>query len=621
MNFDIDNYVNNIKIKLHNWEIKLLSELSKYSNTNKNLYLINSDFLEQFFSRQKISKNEFMQFNNELNIKMKNFMNIFEDPINTIDNFPNVLVLNDECFSFFKNNNHQESISPINGNFYNKILILNITNNIYIIFFNDNRSQLRQGYLKIIDNNSHIINDLKKNGVCIIFKNINNNSIIYKSKEYEINILSYKNRPYTHKTDYNEKRKFNNNNNNNIINNNKKICFNMNNLNSLNPIQKILRKTSNHQRTSSSNMEERRFNKQKINISLSLEELLPSKAIHKQSTPGIIGLINIGATCYMNATIQCLSNVKNLRNELLNKDLYKDLEKNKNTNKKLSFALAEVLKNLWENINKRFYSPDHFKEVISEMNPLFKGIAANDSKDLILFLLENIHKELNNPQNINIDINNNVNSHNLNEVFNEFVKDYNSKNRSIISNEFYGFFNSQSVCGYCNNIVHNVQTYNILFFPLEEIRKYKGYNFNAVNIYDCFDYNEKVEIYPSFYCNNCNYNCQAFQQSKFIYSPHTLIINLNRGKGIEYNVNIVFEEYLNLRKYILANDSPFYYELIGVICHFGSNDMGGHFIAYCKNSNNCEWYKYNDQNVTKSVFNEVRQVGLPYVLFYNCIKA
>ena len=59
-------------------------------------------------------------------------------------------------------------------------------------------------------------------------------------------------------------------------------------------------------------------------------------------------------------------------------------------------------------------------------------------------------------QNINIDINNNVNSHNLNEVFNEFVKDYNSKNRSIISNEFYGFFNSQSVCGYCNNIVHNV---------------------------------------------------------------------------------------------------------------------------------------------------------------------
>ena len=29
------------------------------------------------------------------------------------------------------------------------------------------------------------------------------------------------------------------------------------------------------------------------------------------------------------------------------------------------------------------------------MNPMFKGVAANDSKDLILFMLENIHKELN----------------------------------------------------------------------------------------------------------------------------------------------------------------------------------------------------------------------------------
>ena len=48
--------------------------------------------------------------------------------------------------------------------------------------------------------------------------------------------------------------------------------------------------------------------------------------------------------------------------------------------------------------------------------------------------------------------------------------------------------------------------------------------------------------------------------------------------------------------------------------------MGGHFIAFCKNSNNCEWYKYDDQNVTKSSFNEVRQSGLSYVLFYSYIQ-
>ena len=351
-----------------------------------------------------------------------------------------------------------------------------------------------------------------------------------------------------------------------------------------------------------------------------LEEILSLKAVHKESTPGIIGLLNIGATCYMNATLQCFSNIKGLRIQLLNEDLYKDLEKKKNSTKKLSFSLAEVLKNLWENKTIRYYGPEHFKQLISEMNPFFKGIAANDPKDLILFLLETMHKELNNPQNINLINNNIVYNTNFIDVFNDFSNYYISKNKSIISDEFYGFNNSITTCGLCQISIHNVQSYNILFFPLEEIRKYKGYNFNKVNIYDCFDYYEKQTIYPSFYCNYCKQNCQAFQYSKLLYTPKTLIINLNRGKGIEFNIDIIFEEYLNLRKYIFFRDSPYYYELTGVICHFGTNDMGGHFIAFCKNSNNCEWYKYNDQNVTKSSFNEVKQSGLPYVLFYSYIE-
>ena len=175
-------------------------------------------------------------------------------------------------------------------------------------------------------------------------------------------------------------------------------------------------------------------------------------------------------------------------------------------------------------------------------------------------------------------------------------------------------------CCNCNTTTHNVQCYNILIFPLEEVRKFKNYNHNNVSILDCFEYYEKTDIYPSFYCNNCKQNYKAYSQTKLVYTPKTLIINLNRGKGIEFNINIIYEEYLNLRKYIYVEDSPYYYELIGVICHYGSNDMGGHFIAYCKNINNCEWYKYNDQMVTKCSFNEVKGCPLPYVLFYSYIN-
>ena len=358
-----------------------------------------------------------------------------------------------------------------------------------------------------------------------------------------------------------------------------------------------------------------------IDVDLDISEFCPVKAVEKQSSPGIIGLVNIGATCYMNATLQCFSNITRLRKELLNKDVYKDLENNKDKNKKLSFALAEVLKNLWENLNQRFYPPENFKKVISEMNPLFKGIAANDPKDLILFLLETIHKELNTPPNKEIKNNYFINNNNLIEVFQNFFSEYNNKNKSIISDEFYGYTNSMTSCEFCNNTIHNVQTINMLFFPLEEVRKFKRYNSKNIRINDCFEYYERIDIYPSFYCNNCKNMFEAYNLSKIIYAPKTLIINLNRGRGLQYDVNIIFEEYLNLRNFIYANDSPFYYELTGVICHFGTNDSGGHFIAFCKNCYNCQWYKYNDQMVTKCSFNEVLRSGLPYVLFYSYIKA
>ena len=178
-------------------------------------------------------------------------------------------------------------------------------------------------------------------------------------------------------------------------------------------------------------------------------------------------------------------------------------------------------------------------------------------------------------------------------------------------------------CCNCGITTHNVQVFNILFFPLEEVRKYKGYTQNKVNIYDCFDYNQKEEYMigsNQIYCNNCNQFANAKNQSTIIISPNVLIINLNRGRGLMYDVKIEFPEFLEIQKYVYYQQSPNFYELIGVISHFGTSDMGGHFIAYCKNSENCKWYKYNDIYITESSYEESMRKGVPYILFYNCIK-
>ena len=64
---------------------------------------------------------------------------------------------------------------------------------------------------------------------------------------------------------------------------------------------------------------------------------------------------------------------------------------------------------------KKYYEPYDFKNKIGEKNPLFRGIAANDSKDLILFIFQELHNELNCP-NKNI-INDLTKLNNFNIIF------------------------------------------------------------------------------------------------------------------------------------------------------------------------------------------------------------
>ena len=116
-------------------------------------------------------------------------------------------------------------------------------------------------------------------------------------------------------------------------------------------------------------------------------------------SPSAKGLVNVGATCYMNATIQCLAHVRPLTKNLLN---FQNTNKMDGNKYKLTKSYKEVLDNLWlnNNINNfvNHYTPNNFKNIISEMNPLFAGIQANDSKDLVLFMLETMHNELNEPK-------------------------------------------------------------------------------------------------------------------------------------------------------------------------------------------------------------------------------
>ena len=341
-----------------------------------------------------------------------------------------------------------------------------------------------------------------------------------------------------------------------------------------------------------------------------------------------IGLTNIGATCYMNSTLQCFCHIEKLVN-------YFKYKYNNNKSNNLSSSFKILIESLWPNHKSyNYYAPEEFKNKISKMNPLFEGIAANDSKDLVNFIIMTLHEELNkaNKNQIN-NINIFIDQRNKNLVFQSFANSFMSQNCSIISDLFYGINCNITDCN-CGSKIYNYQIYFFIIFPLEEVRKYKiqsefNYNYNnnminTVNIYDCFNYDRKVNFMTgenSMFCNNCKKITNSCMYTNLVTGPEILILLLNRGKGIEFNVKINFVEYLNLENYIEYKNTGYQYRLIGVITHIGESSMSGHFIAYCLDPIIEKWYKYNDAivNEVTDFQNEVINFAMPYLLFYQKI--
>uniref|UniRef100_A0A5F4WKI0 Ubiquitin carboxyl-terminal hydrolase n=1 Tax=Callithrix jacchus TaxID=9483 RepID=A0A5F4WKI0_CALJA len=109
---------------------------------------------------------------------------------------------------------------------------------------------------------------------------------------------------------------------------------------------------------------------------------------------------------------------------------------------------------------------------------------------------------------------------------------------------------------------------------------------------------------------------------KVLRLPEILCIHLKRFRhevmySFKINSHVSFPlEGLDLRPFLAkeCTSQITTYDLLSVICHHGTAGSG-HYIAYCQNVINGQWYEFDDQYVTE-VHETVVQNAEGYVLFY-----
>ena len=252
------------------------------------------------------------------------------------------------------------------------------------------------------------------------------------------------------------------------------------------------------------------FNKEKNNKTLknnvnyqnNQKQLIKSKSFNNFESTGLNKLeninnlsINIESINNMNIILQCLLNIKKFKDYFDSKKEIITIKKIKNP---LAFSFLNIIENIDENKTIKKDALLQFKDYINSINPIPK-----DLKDLLLFILNSLHNELNEAKNINDNISDGFSKY-LNTYFNKYKEYFKNNYNSIIAKLFYLKYNSQTSCLNCDFISNNIQCTNILIFPLEEIiKEYENQNRKAITIYDCFAYYQK-QNHKIGTCNKCN---------------------------------------------------------------------------------------------------------------------
>ncbi|XP_025927147.1 ubiquitin carboxyl-terminal hydrolase 32 isoform X3 [Apteryx rowi] len=189
---------------------------------------------------------------------------------------------------------------------------------------------------------------------------------------------------------------------------------------------------------------------------------------HKVPTEkGATGLSNLGNTCFMNSSIQCVSNTQPLTRYFISGRHLYELNRTNPIGMKghMAKCYGDLVQELWSGTQKNV-APLKLRWTIAKYAPRFNGFQQQDSQELLAFLLDGLHEDLNRVHDKPyVELKDSDGRPDW-EVAAEAWENHLRRNRSIVVDLFHGQLKSQVKCKTCGHISVRFDPFNFLSLPL-----------------------------------------------------------------------------------------------------------------------------------------------------------
>ncbi|KAK4856879.1 hypothetical protein QYF36_022271 [Acer negundo] len=181
---------------------------------------------------------------------------------------------------------------------------------------------------------------------------------------------------------------------------------------------------------------------------------------------GLTGLQNLGNTCFMNSSLQCLVHTPKLVDYFLG-DYGREInhENPLGMEGEIALAFGDLLRKLWAPGSSPV-APRTFKSKLARFAPQFNGFNQHDSQELLAFLLDGLHEDLNRVKCKPYVEAKDGDGRFDEDVADEYWQNHLARNDSIIVDLCQGQYKSTLVCPVCKKVSVTFDPFMYLSLPL-----------------------------------------------------------------------------------------------------------------------------------------------------------